>query len=45
MVIGQVLNLRKDPRNPLIYNLEVRCPVDPTRLQWVYIIDMSVPRQ
>jgi cell shape-determining protein MreC len=44
MVIGRVVNLHKDPRNPLIYNLEVRCPIDPARLQWVYIIDMSSPR-
>ncbi|MFQ6049281.1 MAG: rod shape-determining protein MreC, partial [Phycisphaerae bacterium] len=43
MVIAELTGLQPDPRNPLIYNLEARCPVDPTRLRWVYVVDMSAP--
>lgn len=43
MVIGQIVQTSQDPKNPLIYDLAVRCPIDPTRLQWVYVIDMSPP--
>jgi len=43
MVIGQVVQSSRDPINPLICDLDVRCPIDPTRLQWVYVIDMSPP--
>jgi len=45
MVIGQIVQTRQDPKNPLIHDLEVRCPIDPTRLQWVYVIDMSPPER
>jgi cell shape-determining protein MreC len=40
MVIGQVVEVERDVRNPLLYTLEVRCPVDATRLRWVYVVDM-----
>ena len=43
MVIGQIVQSSRDPTNPLICDLEVRCPIDPARLQWVYVIDMSPP--
>ncbi len=43
MVIGQIVQSTRDPTNPLICDLEVRCPIDPARLQWVYVIDMSPP--
>lgn len=43
MVVGEVIGIAKDSKNPLLYNLEVRCPVDPTRLSWVYVIDMLGP--
>jgi len=43
MVIGQIVQSSQDPTNPLLCDLEVRCPIDPTRLQWVYAIDMSPP--
>jgi cell shape-determining protein MreC len=43
MVIGQIVQSTRDPTNPLICDLEVRCPIDPTRLQWVYVVDMSPP--
>lgn len=39
MVIGRVTKIEDDPAQRQLRQLQVRCPVDPSRLRWVYAVD------
>ena len=39
MVIGRIAKIEDDPAQRQLRQLQVRCPVDPSRLRWVYAVD------